>query len=718
MNGDGKNNKYKWNKALDIEQIHSGSYLLYKHLNGNKSNENKEDNFTLIIYGNIGNNENEIKIEMFVNIIEASELLKIHHFPQELSIVSGGSTQLNSNLISTSHSTLDDSSIYFNIIQPPQNGIRIILKEDSPSISPFSSLANFTQKQINEGSIWLEHTPINEKQSWDVIGHSLVLIIRIEPLALQLRNFTDITYIQGKNYVILNRSHLGAESNGDRSRIYYNITKPPENGTFYWVNGEKELNGFTQLNIDNNEVLYSQMNMNSYQDSFEFILSNDELELLPKKANIKVLPIFKPPTFVINSRTILQLGLSHLNASELEGSSPRYLILPDGVPRDGRFFVHPHSNESTLFFTHDDIVNGRLYFHAFDVKYRTVNNVVVELRSDRVQPALIHWPIIIRPSDNIDTVNEIQSGIVEEEREHQYKSQPKQQNQKTFLDNQIIPPPPPDMNYHFPIAILIAVVLLVVGILLCRKKTPPEDIASSEEGDDTTRYQQQKSNGTDSFRERNGSSKHKKSAPENGINQNLDSSKNQQKLSVPSSCLVTENEIRPKNILESTVYAAINNKQHKDSIVSRKLAQETESTFYSDDGGVYVGEENKKKKLELPLLITPSSTAYYATATIPSIISNQSDITYLHTGTLKEKDLHSKKRRDSSRPSILSMRNDSKERQQLLASAVNEAFANTRSADGRRKEFLIPNEDNEQLKIEQENEEKGKERGKSTEFWV
>ncbi|KAF7630983.1 hypothetical protein Mgra_00008757, partial [Meloidogyne graminicola] len=119
-------------------------------------------------------------------------------------------------------------------------------------------------------------------------------------------------------YLIYFRSHLGAESNGERSKIYYNITKAPENGTFYWVNGEKELNGFTQINIDNNEVLYSQMNMNAYQDSFEFILSNDEIELLPKKSNIRVLPIFTPPTFVINSRTILQLGLSHLNASELE----------------------------------------------------------------------------------------------------------------------------------------------------------------------------------------------------------------------------------------------------------------------------------------------------------------------------------------------------------------------------------------------------------------
>ena len=93
-----------------------------------------------------------------------------------MSIVSGGSIQLNSNLISASHSTLDDSSIYFNIIQPPQNGIRIILKEDSPSLSSFSSLVNFTQKQINERSIWLEHTPINEKQSWDVIGLNLRII--------------------------------------------------------------------------------------------------------------------------------------------------------------------------------------------------------------------------------------------------------------------------------------------------------------------------------------------------------------------------------------------------------------------------------------------------------------------------------------------------------------------------------------------------------------
>jgi hypothetical protein len=58
---------------------------------------------------------------------------------------------------------------------------------------------------------------------------------------------------------------LGAESNGDRSLIAYNITRRPENGTFYWVDGEKEASTFTQVDIDNGEVLYAQMNMNAYQ---------------------------------------------------------------------------------------------------------------------------------------------------------------------------------------------------------------------------------------------------------------------------------------------------------------------------------------------------------------------------------------------------------------------------------------------------------------------
>ena len=58
---------------------------------------------------------------------------------------------------------------------------------------------------------------------------------------------------------------MGADSNGDRTKIVYNITKPPENGTFYWVAGEKEATSFTQKNIDDGELLYAQLNLNAFQ---------------------------------------------------------------------------------------------------------------------------------------------------------------------------------------------------------------------------------------------------------------------------------------------------------------------------------------------------------------------------------------------------------------------------------------------------------------------
>ena len=47
--------------------------------------------------------------------------------------------------------------------------------------------------------------------------------------------------------------------------IIYNVTKAPENGTFYWVDGEKEATSFSQNDIDKGELLYAQMNMNAYQ---------------------------------------------------------------------------------------------------------------------------------------------------------------------------------------------------------------------------------------------------------------------------------------------------------------------------------------------------------------------------------------------------------------------------------------------------------------------
>ena len=134
----------------------------------------------------------------------------------------------------------------------------------------------FSQQEVNDGKISIWHTANRHQPTatWhdvivlDIEGHTRSLIVDIRPLDLMLKNHSTIWYPQGKTYVVLNSEHLGAFSMGNRSSLKYKITSGPENGTFYWVAGEKEAKEFSQKDIDDGRVLYAQLNMHSYQVSF------------------------------------------------------------------------------------------------------------------------------------------------------------------------------------------------------------------------------------------------------------------------------------------------------------------------------------------------------------------------------------------------------------------------------------------------------------------
>lgn len=99
--------------------------------------------------------------------------------------------------------------------------------------------------------------------------------------------------INDNQNLIFCRTHFGAKSSGDRSKIVYRITKSPENGTLYWVAGEKEANTFTQRDVDEERVLYAQLNMQAFQVSVpnrkEKIKSNLKTGFLIEKFNLKFL---------------------------------------------------------------------------------------------------------------------------------------------------------------------------------------------------------------------------------------------------------------------------------------------------------------------------------------------------------------------------------------------------------------------------------------------
>ena len=249
-----------------------------------------------------------------------NQSFQIKQFREELTIVSGGSTSLEPADFQAEDEDLSPSEITYRLIQRGSNGIRVVILD-----SLIKDEVTFTQAQINKGQVRLEHTPMSSEDRFDVLvfgigSESKALTIRIEPLALNLFNHSVITFEQGKTYVILTKAHLGADSNGDRAKIIYNITKSPENGTFYWVAGEKEADWFTQKNIDDGDILYAQLNMDAYQDSFEFTLGNEEMEMLQKTSSIKVLPKIEVQDLVTDAKQFTQINIGYLNATALEVS--------------------------------------------------------------------------------------------------------------------------------------------------------------------------------------------------------------------------------------------------------------------------------------------------------------------------------------------------------------------------------------------------------------
>lgn len=75
----------------------------------------------------------------------------------------------------------------------------------------YATILNFTQAQLNEGLVSIEHNPLSTDDKFDVVTIEVnsqltrALLIAIEPLALQLINHSLITYDQSKTFIVLNR---------------------------------------------------------------------------------------------------------------------------------------------------------------------------------------------------------------------------------------------------------------------------------------------------------------------------------------------------------------------------------------------------------------------------------------------------------------------------------------------------------------------------------
>lgn len=142
--------------------------------------------------------------------------------------------------------------------------------------------------------------------------------------------------------------------------------------------------------------------------------------------------------------------------------------------------MHPNPNESVAFFTHSDIQDGRLFFHAFDfipISITTENahasireRIVLELRADSVQPARFDWTIEIRSSGDFKDTRRAHSTDIRKADEN-----PEEGINTSTPDDLTTYSGHPELDYRFPIVIIVVVVLSVVMMLICRKNKGPKE---------------------------------------------------------------------------------------------------------------------------------------------------------------------------------------------------------------------------------------------------
>ncbi|CAJ0568159.1 unnamed protein product, partial [Mesorhabditis spiculigera] len=429
--------------------------FIYRH----SGESDRDDELVFYIYpaSESTRSASRLRIQIPIRILPIRDhALEVSLFPRSIACISGGAAPLDQTSFFATHPSVPPQSIIYHVVQNGRNGAKIRVSHRNRE--------KFSQEELNQGLVSVVHTPAPAGSApADVIVFSIdglykTLIVKIRPLDLALENHTTIHYQQGKTYVVLSRSHLGAFSNGDRAKISYKIVLPPENGTFYWVAGEKETKEFSQDDVDNGRVLYAQLNMHSYKDSFEFVVANEGRDTVRNRSEIVVKSMVVAQPVIVEANTTTPITSSQLNASALEGATPRFLVA--SPPRYGRITLDLGSSHSALFFTYNDITKGKVLYQAFGNSDEVTENLELEVRADSVQPARLILPITILPSD--DTGNGHSSKEKMEPDEH---LQGEKHDEEAFLKNfpRLVKP-----DYLLHISLLGVIVSIAIMIMICR----------------------------------------------------------------------------------------------------------------------------------------------------------------------------------------------------------------------------------------------------------
>ncbi|XP_030644982.1 chondroitin sulfate proteoglycan 4 [Chanos chanos] len=254
-----------------------------------------------------------------------------------LRVVQGDTVPLGPSNLNVVDLDNTPEEIHYTVISKPSNGFLALEGTLNESVVTFS------QAQINDGKVFFvqDGSPSSGVFYFSVTdGHHKPVYklfnLEVAAITISLSSNTEVLLEQGQTSVVLNQSHLAAETNGRNTSIHYRVTLPPRHGKL--LMDSEEVFIFTHEDLERERISYHMVDLMSSSDSFEFTASTSEANLTGQVVNITVKPLIRYlQGMKIPNGIRVKLRPQFLNATELavlSSSDPVFEIL--SPPRYGR----------------------------------------------------------------------------------------------------------------------------------------------------------------------------------------------------------------------------------------------------------------------------------------------------------------------------------------------------------------------------------------------
>uniref|UniRef100_T1J783 Cadherin domain-containing protein n=1 Tax=Strigamia maritima TaxID=126957 RepID=T1J783_STRMM len=314
-------------------------------------------------------------------------------------VVRGQKVAITASNLKTVDPDTAPNEIRYDIITPPSSG-RLRMKDE-----PEQPVQMFTQQDVDDGNLYYVHDGSENTVTFyfkvsDGVFRAVyrVFNIHVLPLSLKMVNNSLITLPQATTAVYLKSSNVGAYTNGNRSRLFYNVTTHPKHGML--LLHDESVSQFGQSDIDAERVIYMLVEKGVSEDSFTASVSIEEKVLKDETFHISVTPLIEQRDYHMPLGCRVILTLAFLNATRLAqqtASIPQFTLTRQpnfGVLKLLKRHRRPKRDVQTdgiNHFTHGDVMKRRVYYEFIDgAQHFTNDSFAYKLTAVNVPPAHGH----------------------------------------------------------------------------------------------------------------------------------------------------------------------------------------------------------------------------------------------------------------------------------------------------------------------------------------